>query len=463
MSKDERGKKTAMKTALNRTPAAGLRRQAEEQLQRQSGAVKTLPPEQRDRLLHELQVHQIELEIQNENLRQVQQELERVRDRYIDLYDFAPVGYLTINPQGTIIEANLTIAAQLGLERGRLIRKPLSRFIQEGDQNTYYLYLKRLFDTRTPEICEVRLVHQDGTAFHAWMELVSIGGPDGTPVGRIAVSDITERVRMEETLRQAYNNLQWQVEERTAALKHERDMTQHYLNDLAAAHAALQKQIRQSHRVLQQIATVQEDERRRISLELHDRTSQTLSALLMGFKVLENSRLSPAAQTRLDQLERLANTLIDEMHTLAWELHPPPLKDHGLTFALQYYTEAWSQRHGLPVDFHSRIASDDLPFHIKTTIYRIVQELLTNVLKHAEASRVGVLLEGASHQVVTIVEDNGQGFDPEPFLSQTIIESQGRLGLIGIQERLHLVDGELQIESTPGQGTTVFVRIPLPL
>ena len=182
---------------------ADLRQQAEEVLQRQPEELREMPPEDIQHLIHELRVHQIELEMQNEELRRTQRELELSRDRYSDLYDFAPVGYFTVSETGLILEANLTAATMLGLERGRLIKQPLTRFIASEDQDTYYLHRKQLFETREPQVCELRMVRKGGSQFWARMEATVARDSEGQAVYRATMSDITERKRAEEEIRES--------------------------------------------------------------------------------------------------------------------------------------------------------------------------------------------------------------------------------------------------------------------
>jgi PAS domain S-box-containing protein len=177
-----------------------LRQRAEEVLQQQPEELREMPPEDIQHLIHELQVHQIELEMQNEELRRIQRELELSRDRYSDLYDFAPVGYFTLSETGLILQANLTAATMLGVERGRLIKQPLSRFILSEDQDIYYLHRKQLFETREPQVCEMRMVRKDGSQFWAQIEAAMALDGEGQAVCRTAMSDITERKQAEERL-----------------------------------------------------------------------------------------------------------------------------------------------------------------------------------------------------------------------------------------------------------------------
>jgi PAS domain S-box-containing protein len=184
--------------------AAEMRRRAEE-IAREKAAqslenVEGPLPEEGRRMLHELRVHQIELEMQNEELRRAEAELDAARARYFELYDLAPVGYVTISEKGLILEANLTAATLLGVARGALVKHPITGFICEEDQDIYYLHRKQLFATAEPQACELRMLKKDGTPF--WVNLAATAAPDtgGERVGRVMLSDITEQKRAEAAL-----------------------------------------------------------------------------------------------------------------------------------------------------------------------------------------------------------------------------------------------------------------------
>ena len=162
--------------------------------------VKKLSPEEIGEVLHELRVHQIELEMQNEELRRTQVELDAARARYFDLYDLAPVGYVTISEKGLILEANLTAAGLLGVTRSALGQQIFTRFILKEDQDAYYLQRKQLFETGTPQFCELRMVKNDGTVFWAHLAATVAQDANGAPVCRVALSDISELKRAEEAL-----------------------------------------------------------------------------------------------------------------------------------------------------------------------------------------------------------------------------------------------------------------------
>ena len=277
-----------------------------------------------------------------------------------------------------------------------------------------------------------------------------------------AIRYAIERKRSEEALKQAEAELQ---KERAQLEEKVRERTA----DLSALNRVLQAEIFQRQRaeeanqlVLRRLSEAEETERGRISRELHDRLGQDLTALRLG---LENLRrqgsIAAAVREKLSNLEKVAEGLMGDIHRLAWELRPSVLDDMGLERALRRFTEEWSRTSGVPVDFHpgKDLETRRLPHEFETTLYRIAQEALANVARHAQAKRVSVLLERRPGYVSLIVEDDGRGFDAQGAMEAPA--SSGRLGLLGMQERARLAGGSLAIESAPGGGATVFVRLPL--
>jgi PAS domain S-box-containing protein len=183
-----------------------------------------LPPDETQRLLHELQVHQIELELQNEELRRMQVELEASRAGYLDLYDLAPVGYLTLSEPALILEANLTAANLLGLDKGALVNQSLTRFIVPEDQDIYYQHHKHLFETSALHACELRLTHLDGSQPWVRVEAIAAQRADGAPICRAVISEITDRKQMEEELRRASAALETAAHELRQSLAREQQL-----------------------------------------------------------------------------------------------------------------------------------------------------------------------------------------------------------------------------------------------
>jgi len=204
-----------------------------------------------------------------------------------------------------------------------------------------------------------------------------------------------------------------------------------------------------------------ETERGRISRELHDRLGQDLTALKLGLQALRRQGpFDATVEAHIGNLEMLAGGLMRDIHRLAWELRPSALDDLGLELALRRYATEWSETTGVRLDFHSDgLRGQRLPCEAETALYRVTQEALTNVLRHAKAKRVSVLLERRPGWVSLIVEDDGEGFEASAVMQHPI--AQDKLGLVGMAERVKLVGGAFTVESTPGAGATIFVRLPL--
>ncbi|MBK9712452.1 MAG: PAS domain-containing protein [Kouleothrix sp.] len=279
-------------------------------------------------------------------------------------------------------------------------------------------------------------------------------GARDAPLLLLALEDITERAQAAAALQRAHDALEERVQSRTS--------------ELARANTALQTEISERERaeqarqlLLRQLVTAQEEERRRIARELHDQMGQDLTVLLLGLKALRDAApLSSPIHSHVEPLQALSMRIGREVRTLALQLRPPALDDLGLVATLTSYVDEWSARVLIAVDFHARgLEQQRLPLAIETALYRLVQEALTNVLKHAQAANVSLIIERRADAVQMIVEDDGVGFDVEA--TRRTAHTEQRLGLVGMDERVAQLGGTLTIESAPGRGTTVFVHIPL--
>jgi PAS domain S-box-containing protein len=210
--------------------------------------------------------------------------------------------------------------------------------------------------------------------------------------------------------------------------------------------------------LLARLVFAQEDERRRIAREMHDQFGEQLTALGRGIGALKEACGDRAdLRAKVEALEAIARQLDRDVDQLVWELRPTALDDLGLRAALANYLHDWSARVGISAELHtSGLLDDRLASETETTLYRIAQEALTNVAKHAQAKNVDVILERRSDSVLLIVEDDGVGFEPPAGNGG---RSDQGFGLLGMQERAALVGASLQIESAAGKGTTVFVRM----
>ncbi|PPQ45278.1 ATP-binding response regulator [Rhodopseudomonas palustris] len=211
-------------------------------------------------------------------------------------------------------------------------------------------------------------------------------------------------------------------------------------------------------KVLRQTMVDQEAERKRIARELHDNLGQMVTLVQFGLDAL--ARGSPSAASlaeKVASLKHIVNDLSTSLHRVAWEVRPTALDTLGLEDAVSQLVASWEPHCSLVFDLHLGLGERRLPPDIESALYRIVQEGITNVVRHAHATRVGVILEFRGSDVICIIEDNGCGIPPE----QADEHSSRRLGLVGMRERLASVDGTVELETEAGRGTALFVRVPL--
>ncbi|MCS6993227.1 MAG: HAMP domain-containing protein [Anaerolineales bacterium] len=225
--------------------------------------------------------------------------------------------------------------------------------------------------------------------------------------------------------------------------------------ELARADEIRREREQLRRQLLEKVIATQEDERRRIARELHDSTSQNLTSLMVGLKHLETLCDNPRVRLSAEELRGVTARTLEEVHEISARLRPRLLDDLGLAAALERLAHEWQARHKIPLDLLIHIGEERLPVEIETAIYRIVQESLTNVARHAGARSVSVLVERRGGDVIALIEDDGCGFDPA--------QSPGerRLGLAGMRERAELLGGQLTVESQPGRGTSIHVQIPI--
>jgi PAS domain S-box-containing protein len=284
-------------------------------------------------------------------------------------------------------------------------------------------------------------VRRNGARFYASGVLTPLGAAGSLGFVKV-LRDLTDRKRMEDSLREARDRLEQRVLERTA--------------ELNGALESLEAEMARRRVLARRLSTAQEDERKRVSRDLHDSVGQLLAGLSLAFKAVETSgSLPPAAAAKLAEAQRVVGELGKEVHALAVRLRPTSLDDLGLEAALGQLVAEWSGRGGVPADFQAvGLGRGRLPAEVETAVYRVVEEALTNVTRHARATRAGVVVTARDGRVTVAVEDDGTGFDPAA--------ATDRLGLLGMRERVALVGGVLDVESSPGAGTTVIATIPVP-
>ncbi|MFP5262325.1 MAG: chemotaxis protein CheB [Blastocatellia bacterium] len=295
-------------------------------------------------------------------------------------------------------------------------------------------------------------VRKDGTRFFASGVMSAMRDSDRLGCVKI-LRDLTARKQMEEELRRARDEMEERVKERT--------------HEIEKSYAALESEIKERRasdervkELLRRIVNTQELERRRISRDLHDHLGQQLTALRLSLESLkEQSKGRASLREHVENLQAAAERIDRDVDFLAWELRPSTLEELGLAASIESFVHEWSKQFGIPADFHTAgLAKPPLPAEIEANIYRVAQEALNNTYKHAEAGRVDVILERRENHAVLIVEDDGKGFD----LDEVTDTGKG-LGLVSMRERASLSGGKLEIQSAPGQGTTIFLRVPIGL
>jgi len=289
------------------------------------------------------------------------------------------------------------------------------------------------------------------TALVSYADVVGHGGRVGLHATGIEETDAVAR-----SLHQASERLHRNAEERNQAADELRESEQKYRSlaeDLATANE-------ERAELLHRTVTAQEAERTRIARELHDSIGQYLTAVRLGLNAIEpHIATEDLAQHRLAELKELTAGLGEELNRMAWELRPMALDDLGLRKAIAHYLEEWGERAGLRVDLEIALDEHRLPREVETALFRVLQEAITNVVKHSGAYQVGVILEATDGEVRLIIEDNGHGFEVDN--GTRLALGVKHLGLLGVSERLALINGSLEVESAPDNGTTVYVRVPI--
>jgi two-component system, NarL family, sensor histidine kinase UhpB len=347
------------------------------------------------------------------------------RKEFEVLFDSAPNGVMVVDDHGRIVLFNAQIADKFGYSVGELIGKPIEVLVPERFRSPH-VRLRQAFvlNPRARPMGEGRDLHglrKDGTEFPVEIGLNPINS-GAEKLVMITIIDISRR-RL--------------AQERLEATTADRD--------------DLRRRLLEAH----------EQERLRLAHELHDQTGQSLTGAMLELKAYEDSQPEPD-RTRLRLLRLQLEHVGQALHHVVWKLRPPSIDEFGIQSALDEYTAEWSAQCGIDADFHcSGLETEEVSEEASTAVYRIVQEALTNVIKHAhQATSVSVVVERTGSLLQLTVEDNGCGFDTNA-PSARKGGPNGGLGLAGMRERLTLIGGELEVESSIGVGTTIFARIPL--
>jgi signal transduction histidine kinase len=295
---------------------------------------------------------------------------------------------------------------------------------------------------------ETQYVRKDGSRW--WAMLAGTRTGEGAGVG--FVIDLSERRQVEEErkrlieeMEESRVNLAARVAERTTYLEQANLSLNEEINERRRAEAERTDATRK-------LVTALEEERRRISRELHDQLGQQLTVLKLHLESLVAERGLASFRDRIERAQTLVQTINKDIDFLAWELRPTALDDLGLAAALGHFVQEWSEHCNIRAQFHATAFNEPrLSRDIETMLYRIAQEALNNVWKHAQASQAEVMLERHGSA------DNGKGFDTDQVAAK---DKRRGMGLLNMRERAAFIGGTLEIESQPGNGTTVYVRVP---
>ena len=437
----------------------GLRQRAEQY--RASGSSPNSGPENpldAQRLLQELEIHQIELEIQNLELQTARDDAEEAREIYQDLYDFAPVGYFTLSPQGSVVMANLTGAALLGLERGAVTGRPFPQWISPKHRPDFAVFLSGIFNGEPTASIELRVLKKGGTPFSADITAQKkTSGPDC----RMMLTDLTRRKEAEKaekrlkTATRSNRKLQKEVLHRLeveATLETAREK----LSESLEKSKEQRKELRNlSHALIH----AQEDERRRISRELHDGIVQALVAIQYEFELLAQSEKvrSPQYQDQIARTQEILEGSIDLVHGFAFDLRPSALDNLGLGPALEGFAARFQEANHIPVTLDLCEDVESIENKERIMLYRVAQEAFNNVSSHANAQNVSIRIFHHCDCFRMEITDDGIGIDPEKPAPPT---GEGRLGLVGMKERASMLGAIFSLRSKLGKYTTVCIDLP---
>ncbi len=426
--------------------------------------LEAISPEDIRRLIHELRVHQIELEMQNEELRHTHYDLEIAHARYFDLYDMAPVGYITLNPDGIIQEMNLTAAMILHVSRTDVIRHPLSLFVAAEDQDIYYLYLRRLAKTREAQVCELRMLRLDHSVLWVRLETtVAYDAAGEASIYRTVMSDITERVQAEVALRELNATLEQRVDQRTADLRMSEEQIRHTNIELA-----------RSLQLKDEFLSMMSHELRTPLNTILLITESMLEGFYGPLSERQHHVLGSVAQSGRHLLA-LISDLLDITRIAAGHelLNPMPVNVDDICDMALMMIMPIAQARDISVDYTispeiTTLLADE------RRLVQILVNLLNNALKFTPPDgKVGldVTADAARGCIQFSVWDTGIGiastqqdqiFEPFTQLDRGLSREYEGIGM-GLTLVHHLVDlhgGSITLESNPGEGSRFIVSLP---
>ena len=365
-----------------------------------------------------------------------------------------------LDPQGRVVSWNAGAERLKGYRAEEIIGKHFSVFYPREDliRGTPEQNLEEAAQ-RGQSVREGWRLRKDGSLFWGNVVITALRDLKGNLLGFAKLTrDVTERREREETLTKAKELLELRVEQRAAVLTRVNEELRVEIAERERAEKQFKASLDQLRALAARLQSVREEERTSIAREIHDELGQACTAIKMDLALIgrKTTKRQTHLRAKVDSASRLVDDMIVTLRRIASELRPRTLDDLGLTAALESQAQEFEARTGI----HCRVALPEEPLTLdderSTAIFRIFQESLTNVARHAHATRVEARLERKADQLIFQVRDNGRGFDPAE------AKARKSLGLVGMQERALMLNGELQVEGVPGAGTTMILRIPLP-
>ena len=389
-------------------------------------------------LIHEIEIQYVELELQNQELRQALHDLEESRNKFYELYQTAPVAFVTVSDKGFIEQINEAAARLLPGSNGFLAGQSFATLIVPEDQQAYFSFLKNQALRKAASRCELRLKADNHPIVHIHLEAQAIYDEKGKHrQWRFGMIDITGLKQLEEELRKARDELEARVALRTAELD---------------------QRNKQLIRLTTELTLAEQRERRRLADLLHDHLQQLLAGARLNLDIAVAENRSTQDSPLINAYDLVSQSL-ETSRTLSVELSPPVLYMHGLAEAFQWLARWMEKTHKLQVDLHTDSKAEPAQEELKILLFQSVRELLFNVVKHAGTRTARVDLRIQDERIVITVSDQGSGFDPEG-LWKNDRPADKAYGLFNIRERVLLLGGDFDIQSRSG-GTTVKISVPL--
>jgi len=445
-----------MKKNNNHPEGSTLRQKAEDSLKKKSAeAGPQLSKGEALKLIHELQVYQEELRMQNEELELAKkQAVDNAASKYAQLYDFAPLGYFTLNRNGEIIMLNLSGAHMLGKERSILLNSRFGYYVSNGSKQVFDFFLEKVFLGKRKETCEIVLSVKDHQPVSVLLSAIVSENSDQCLLSAV---DITERKQSEEILYQSEQRLQLEVKDRTKELE---NLNLSILSELIKRKTS-QKQLKKSlhdYKLLYAyLQKVREEERLSIARIIHDDLAQLLSAMKIELISLKErpEKQNSLRHDPVNSLLLLLEQCMTAVTSIIFELRPVLPGNIGLIPALKHLCSEFQKRTGITCDIRIEEDAFSIDNESAHAIYRVIQEGLTNIRNHSQASYVAVKIMGTPTYFSFTMKDNGIG------VSQEKINDHRSFGIIGMRERIVGMKGNITIKGLPGKGTTVHLKVPV--